>query len=170
VVDAEVVEDPPPGGTVKALSVGTSTTNPPPRAGTDTAGSPPTEHNPADDRLASVHYIRNGVRVTTTQHDVTSGETIDPGAGKHFAGTIRNALQALLVACDQSQSSVTGQGVTGRTPELLGMLVDDLQNGSTHAEQLEAEFDRHIVTRDQVHSNPDLAGTQTGTYLDGARA
>lgn len=126
-------------------------------------GADGAEH--ADTPLASVHPIRKESPTMTTTLDLTSGETLDPHAGKALAEQLRDIAAQCVSTVEQSSSSLQAAGVSGSAVDLLARLLDTFTIAASTCEEVGDEFARHQGIQDQVLSDPSLAGTVSGSYL-----
>jgi hypothetical protein len=157
VVDAELVDpDPPALEPVPAQRP----------FGADLHGWPtPGQHNQHDtgDQMASVHPIRKDN--PTMSSDVTSGETLDPGAALRFIHDIKGLAGRMGAQIEQSIAALSARGVRGEPIELLTRMQEAAQVMTGSCETAAGHFERHLATQDTVLADDTLAGTVHDTYV-----
>ncbi|MBO0847828.1 MAG: hypothetical protein J2P20_00070 [Pseudonocardia sp.] len=138
-----------------------------PGSGPQTPDPASGQHNhPAGRQLPAAANQRKEIAVSApTTHNVTSGETVDPGAAKAFVGGVRGVADGLQREIEQSIASLRQRGVSGEPVAHLERMLEAATVLSGNSRAAETHFDRHINTQDQVLSDPTVAGTVQGGYL-----
>ncbi len=190
IVDAELVEEEDnqpaqpsgPGDNPRQATAGTAGATPTESTGADGPRQPvqPSDNTSGNDRsdnptaesddLASVHPIRpttdhQPTRKGTVMTIQTSGETLDPAAGRAFVDSVRQSTEQIRSQVELSQATLTSRGISGEPIEHLAAVQEALSMVVATCERVIPHFERHLGIQDQVMADPTLVGAVQNTYI-----
>lgn len=100
---------------------------------------------------------------------ICGGDVHTPRAAADALAAVARVYSDLFASIEQSYANQQAQGVSGAPLTLLAAMSDAATTAAAAAKSGAAEAEAHCVkVQDTVGSNPSLAGTQTGRYMDPA--
>jgi predicted phage tail protein len=104
--------------------------------------------------------------MTTT---ISGADVYTPQAAAEAMQSVAAVYADLLASIDQSRGNLVDQGVSGEPIDMLTAMLDAATTVNSAAQEAAAKFRRHRqFVSDTVGSDPSLAGTQSGKYMDPA--
>lgn len=104
--------------------------------------------------------------MTTT---ISGADVFTPQAAAEAMQAVADVYADLLASIEQSRANQVAQGVTGAPIDMLTAMSEAAVIVTAAAQESANKFSRHTgVVADTVGSDPSLAGTVAGTYVDPA--
>jgi hypothetical protein len=104
--------------------------------------------------------------MTTT---INGTDVFTPRAASDTMQVVAGVYADLQASIEQSFAHLTSIGVTGDPIAMLQAMFDAATILASVAQESASKFDRHVQkVADTVGSDPSLAGTQSGHYMDPA--
>lgn len=98
---------------------------------------------------------------------ISGADVFTPRAAADELRKVASVYADLPALIDQSIANLTEKGVTGEAVDMLRTMLDAATIVASAAEQAAAKCDEHVqFVADTFGSDPALAGTQAGGYLD----
>lgn len=106
--------------------------------------------------------------MSSTDH-IIRGDVHSCAQAQNSLTAVGGAFTDLIRSVGQAIANLEGKGVSGEPIDLLVSARERYTELAASAEQRAARFGELVaIQRDRILSNPDLAGTVTGTWFDPA--
>ncbi|WP_219414160.1 hypothetical protein [Pseudonocardia nigra] len=104
--------------------------------------------------------------MTTT---INGADVFTPQAAADTMQVVAGVYADLQASIEQSCGNLSSAGVSGDPIDMLRAMFDAATIAASAAQESAGKFDRHVQkVADTVGSDPSLAGTQSGHYMDPA--